>query len=92
MHILAAQPQKQQNQAAQLAHTDALCTLAVSVQKIFFDQIFSSIPLFGGMKKDDMFEWIERLEPTCLQSVHDIDNKVLGKGEVTSVHALWGYL
>ena len=71
--------QTQQNQAVQIAHTNALITLAESTQQRNFDNIFESIPIYDGTEKEGIFEWIERLEAACLQSRGDIHTEVSGK-------------
>ena len=45
------QLQSQQNQVVQMAHTDALRTLAEFTQQRSFDHIFASIFVFDGTKK-----------------------------------------
>ena len=50
------QPQTQQNPAVQIAHMDALKSLAESTQQRKFNHIFVSIPMYDGTDKERCFE------------------------------------
>ena len=43
-----------------------------------FNHIFANIPILLGSKKEDFFEWLERLQTACLQSACDIHAEALG--------------
>ena len=47
------QLQKQQNQAVQIANTNALKFLAGSTLQRNFDHIFASIPIYDGTNKEE---------------------------------------
>ena len=49
------QIQAQQNQVAQLAHTNSLRALAKSTQQRNFEHIFTSTPIFDSIKTEDVF-------------------------------------
>ena len=73
------QLQTQQKQAVQIAHTNALKTLAESTQKRNFDHIFVSIPIYDNAEKEGFFKWVERLVAACYKSGKDIHTEVLSK-------------
>ena len=64
--------QMQVNNTIQQTKVDTLRELTVSIYQRNFDHIFASIPIFDGSKKEDLFEWLERLETVCLQNGHNI--------------------
>ena len=72
------QVQTKQNQAVQIAHMDALKSLAKLTQQRNFDHIFGSIPIYDGTNKEGYSKWVETLEAACLQSGRNCTD-VLGK-------------
>ena len=64
MQLLSAQQaanvqlqlQMLQNQAVEIAHTNALKSLAESTKQKNFDHIFTSIPIYDGTNKEEFFK------------------------------------
>ena len=73
-----------------IAQMEALQNITDSNLQRNYDHILADIPTFDGTKKEDFFDWVERLEAVCVRSGRDIYTEALGKSSGDVLACLMG--